>query len=277
MIRKIYVIMIEESLYKYYDIDFKSDYSSTGEAYYFIFNNNRQLYLNEEDNLGLLNDEDVKEFDFDFKFYIGKFMDKDCYVCNVDLEDDKFHTLFEVYDLNHPLYLMSARAVLVRDWYISHRYCGRCGSKNEVDRKDMMMKCPECGQVHYSRIAPAIIVAISKDDRLLMARHSYHEKIRYALIAGFVEAGESIEEAVVREVHEEVGINIKNVKYMRSQSWPFPNSLMLGFTADYDGGEIEVDGDEILKAKWFKKDEIEMYDSDISISAWLVENFIRTH
>jgi NAD+ diphosphatase len=172
---------------------------------------------------------------------------------------------------------MSARAVLVRDWYMSHRFCGRCGCRNVVDDKDMMMKCPECGQVHYSRISPAIIVAISNDDKLLMARHSYHKSINYALIAGFVEAGESIEEAVVREVHEEVGINIKNVKYMRSQSWPFPNSLMLGFTADYDSGEIKVDGDEILKAKWFTKDEIEMYDSDISISAWLIENFIRTH
>jgi NAD+ diphosphatase len=269
--------MIEESLYKYYDMDFKKEHESNDDAYYFIFNNNRQLYLNGNDNLELFAPEEIKKFDLDFKFYIGKFKGNDCYVANTDIDCDNFHSLFEVYDFNHPLYLMSARAVLVRDWYMSHRFCGRCGCRNVVDDKDMMMKCPECGQVHYSRISPAIIVAISNDDKLLMARHSYHKSINYALIAGFVEAGESIEEAVVREVHEEVGINIKNVKYMRSQSWPFPNSLMLGFTADYDSGEIKVDGDEILKAKWFTKDEIEMYDSDISISAWLIENFIRTH
>lgn len=267
--------MIEESLYEYYDINFDKDYIGDDEAYYFIFNNERELYLNTDDNLALSDGTDFNKYDF--KFYIGKFKDKDCYVCNVDEYNENFHSLFEIYDLNHPLYLMATRAVLIRDWYISHKYCGRCGCLNKLDEKDMMLKCPDCGQPHYSRIAPAIIVAINNNGKILMARHSYHEKIRYALIAGFVEAGESIEEAVHREVKEEVGITIKNLKYMRSQSWPFPNSLMLGFIADYDSGEIKVDGDEILKAKWFSKDEIEMYDSDISISAWLLENFIETH
>jgi len=172
---------------------------------------------------------------------------------------------------------MASKAVLVNDWYISHKFCGRCGSKTQVDEKDMMLKCPSCGQVHYPRIAPAIIVAITKEDELLMAKHSYHNNIRYALIAGFVEPGETIEEAVHREVLEEVGIEIKNLKYQKSQSWPFPNSLMLAFTAEYKNGNIKVDGDEIIKAKWFKKDEISRYDSDISISDWLIENFINNH
>ena len=141
----------------------------------------------------------------------------------------------------------------------------------------MMLKCPECGQVHYPRIAPAIIVAIRKGDKLLMAKHSYHKTHKYALVAGFVEAGESIEEAVHREVSEEIGIKIKNLKYKRSQSWPFPNSLMLAFTAEYESGEIKVDGDEIVKAKWFSKNEIERYDSDISISDWLINDFIQNN
>ena len=169
---------------------------------------------------------------------------------------------------------MGTKAVLVNDWYISHQFCGRCGTKTKVDEKDMMLKCPECGQVHYPRIAPAIIVAIKKNDKLLMAKHSYHNNIRYALIAGFVEPGESIEEAVHREVLEEVGIKIKNLKYLKSQSWPFPNSLMLAFQAEYKSGDINVDRDEIITAKWFKKDEIVRYESDISISDWLVERFI---
>jgi NAD+ diphosphatase len=120
-------------------------------------------------------------------------------------------------------------------------------------------------------------VAIRKDDKLLMAQHSYHDTIRYALIAGFVEPGEAIEEAVHREVSEEVGIRIKNLKYMKSQSWPFPNSLMLAFTAEYESGDIKVDGDEIVRAKWFKKDEIIRYESDISISDWLIQDFIDSH
>lgn len=260
--------MIEKSIYENYEIDFSDDYSSD-DAYYFIFNNERQLHLINElipSNLDNFNN-------IDFKLYIGKFMGKDTFVANTDY-DDSFYGLQEVYDLDKDLYLMATRAVLVRDWYISHQYCGRCGTSTIIDEKDMMLKCPSCGQVYYPRIAPAIIVAVRKDDKLLMAKHSYHKTHRYALVAGFVEPGESIEEAVHREVAEEIGIKIKNLKYQRSQSWPFPNSLMLAFTAEYDSGEIKVDGDEIVKAKWFRKDEIERYDSDISISDWLIQSFI---
>ena len=217
--------------------------------------------------------EDLKTSNTGFKLFIGRYKNKDAFVVNAEC-DGQFFNLKEVYDIDHDTYLMATKAVLVRDWYISHQFCGRCATKTVLDEKDMMLKCPKCGQVHYPRIAPAIIVAIRKGDELLMAKHSYHEKIRYALIAGFVEPGESIEEAVHREVREEIGINIKNLKYLKSQSWPFPNSLMLGFKAEYESGEINVDGDEILKAKWFGKDEIVRYDSDISISDWLVQDFI---
>lgn len=258
--------MIEKSIYEDYEIDFSDSYTSD-DAYYFIFNQNRELYLKDDELANNIND-----FDVNFSLYIGKYKNKDCFVVNSNF--DKGYDLREVYEFNKDLYLMGAKAVLVNDWYMSHQFCGRCGTKTILDEKDMMLKCPDCGQVHYPRIAPAIIVAIKKDDKLLMAKHSYHDNIRYALIAGFVEPGESIEEAVHREVLEEVGIKIKNLKYMKSQSWPFPNSLMLGFEAEYKSGEIKVDGDEILKAEWFKKDEIIRYNSDISISDWLIQKFI---
>lgn len=261
--------MIEKSIYENYHIDFSDSYESD-DAYYFIFNNEREMYLNKDKSLPKI----IDNFNIDFKLYIGKYMDKDTFVVNVDGNGD-FFNLKEVYDIDKDMYLMATRAVLVRDWYMSHQFCGKCGTHTQLDEKDMMLKCPNCGQVHYSRIAPAIIVAVRKGDKLLMAKHSYHDNIRYALIAGFVEAGESIEDAVHREVAEEIGIKIKNLKYQKSQSWPFPNSLMLAFTAEYDSGEIKVDGDEILKAKWFKKDEIVRYDSDISISDWLVQDFIN--
>ncbi|MBE6499705.1 MAG: NAD(+) diphosphatase [Methanobrevibacter thaueri] len=263
--------MIDKSLYQDYQIGFSDSYFND-DGYFFIFNENRELLLDDDGNLM----ESVDGFNPNFILFIGKYHSRDVFVVNVD-GDDGFYDLKDVYDISHDTYHMASIDVLVNDWYISHKFCGRCGSKTQVDEKDMMLKCPSCGQVHYPRIAPAIIVAITKEDELLMAKHSYHNNIRYALIAGFVEPGETIEEAVHREVLEEVGIEIKNLKYQKSQSWPFPNSLMLAFTAEYKNGNIKVDGDEIIKAKWFKKDEISRYDSDISISDWLIENFINNH
>ena len=261
--------MIEKSLYENYQIDFNDNITPTADDYLFVFNENRELYLNENKKLP----ESLDDFKINFCLYIGNYKSKRTFAVNVET-DESFYPLHEVYELSHDLYHIAGKAVLVNDWYISHRFCGRCGTPTQLDEKDMMLKCPNCGQNHYPRIAPAIIVAIRKGNELLMAKHSYHDNIRYALIAGFVEPGESIEEAVHREVLEEVGVKIKNLKYQRSQSWPFPNSLMLGFTAEYESGEIKVDGDEIVKAQWFKKDEIIRYGSDISISDWLIQSFI---
>ena len=261
--------MIEKSIYENYRIDFSDEITPTTGDCLFIFNENRELYLNSNKQLP----DSLENFDVNFCLYIGEYNDKKTFVANIK-SDEEFFNLKEVYDLDHDLYLMATKAVLVNDWYISHRFCGRCGTPTLLDEKDMMLKCPNCGQNHYPRIAPAIIVAIRNGDKLLMAKHSYHDNIRYALIAGFVEPGESIEDAVHREVLEEVGIKIKNLKYQRSQSWPFPNSLMLGFTAEYESGQIKVDGDEIVKAAWFKNDEIIRYGTDISISDWLIQQFI---
>ena len=261
--------MIEKSLYENYQIDFSDTLTPKSGDHLFIFNENRELYLDSNNRLA----NSLDDFNINFTLYIGKYNKKRAFVVNVR-SDETFYNLREIYEIDHDLYHIAGKAVLVNDWYISHRFCGKCGSENQLDEKDMMLKCPDCGQVHYPRIAPAIIVAIRNEDKLLMAKHSYHDNIRYALIAGFVEPGEAIEEAVHREVLEEVGVKIKNLKYQKSQSWPFPNSLMLAFTAEYESGDIKVDGDEILNAKWFKKDEIVRYGTDISISDWLIQQFI---
>lgn len=267
--KNIEYIMIEKSIYDNYEIDFSMDYDSDY-AYYFIFNENRELCLTDKKELL----SDISNLKTEYKIYFGRFKQKDCFIVKATSKG-KFYDLRDIYEFNKELYQIASKAVLVNDWYLSHRYCGRCGSKNVIDDKDMMMRCPECNQLHYPRIAPAIIVAITKESKLLMAKHSYHKTDMYALIAGFVEPGESIEEAVKREIKEEIGITVKNIKYIKSQSWPFPNSLMLGFTAEYESGEIRVDGDEIVDAKWFSAEEIIKYPSDISISAWLIENFIN--
>ena len=264
--------MIEKSLYENYRIDFDEKITPENDDILFVFNENRQLYLDDDKELA----KSLDDFNVNFCLYIGDYNGKRAFAANVKTEES-FYDLREVYEISHDMYHIVGKAVLVSDWWLSHRFCGRCGVKTVLDEKDMMLKCPSCGQVHYPRIAPAIIVAIRNEDKLLMAKHSYHDNIRYALIAGFVEPGESVEEAVHREVMEEVGIKIKNLEYQKSQSWPFPNSLMLGFTAEYESGDIKVDGDEIVKAKWFKKDEIIRYGSDISISDWLIQNFIDSY
>ena len=264
--------MIEKSLYESYQIEFSNIVEPADDDILFIFNENRELYLDENKQLP----KSLDNFNVDFCLFIGIYKNKKAFAVNVKTTEE-YYPLQEVYEFDHDLYHIAGKAVLVRDWYISHRFCGRCGVETQLDEKDMMLKCPICGQVHYPRIAPAIIVAVRKDGKLLMAKHSYHKTHRYALVAGFVEPGESIEEAVHREVFEEIGIKIKNLKYQKSQSWPFPNSLMLAFTAEYESGDINVDGDEIVKAKWFKKEEIERYDSDISISDWLIQDFIDNY
>lgn len=129
----------------------------------------------------------------------------------------------------------------------------------------------------FTRLSPAVITAIVKDGKLLMAKHAYGNYRRYSLIAGFVEAGETLEEAVLRETEEEVGLKVKNITYFGSQPWPYPHSLMIGFTAEYESREIEVDEKEIQDAKWFAPDEIELAPSKMSIASeligWFLENY----
>lgn len=266
--------MMSSSLYDNYSIDFKEEYKTDEKSYFLIYYED-EIYL-ENNYIPLLTKEKLyKTFDVDFDLYIGTYKNKACFVVNLlNIKSNKgFYNLHEVFNINEELFLIGGRGSQVRDWYKNHQYCGVCGQHNIIDEREMMLKCPNCGHLNYTRIAPAIIVAIKKEDKLLMAYHSYYKTDDYSLLAGFVEAGETLEEAVRREVKEEVGINIKNIKYFGSQSWPFPNSLMVGFTAEYESGEIEVDNFEILDAKWFSRNEIKRR-SNISISSWLIDDFL---
>ena len=147
-----------------------------------------------------------------------------------------------------------------------------------MTKGDEMAKiCPECGFTSFTRLSPAVITAIVKDGKLLMAQHTRTTGNMYGLIAGFVEAGETLTEAVERETLEEVGLKVKNISYFGSQPWPFPRSLMLGFTAEWESGEIEVDGREVTEAAWFAPDEIPDVFRGLSISWKLIENFIKKH
>lgn len=150
---------------------------------------------------------------------------------------------------------VAARAAQIAEWARTHRFCGVCGGGTVLAAGERCFKCLDCGHTAYPRISPAMMVLIRKGDQVLLAKHLMHATQRYVPLAGFLEAGESIEEAIHREVFEEVGLRVHNLRYFASQAWPFPHSLMLAFTADYLDGEIRVDASEIAEARWFGPDD----------------------
>lgn len=150
----------------------------------------------------------------------------------------------------------AARAKGLLGWNTNALFCQKCGTRLEHDGKVTAKNCPSCKAQFFPRIEPCIITLISRGDEVLLARHKMRVQNIYTCIAGFIEIGESAEQAVVREVREEVGIEIKDVRYCVSQSWPFPDQLMLAFRAEYAGGDIKIQQDELLEAKWFKRNEM---------------------
>ncbi|HEY2629968.1 MAG TPA: NAD(+) diphosphatase [Usitatibacter sp.] len=152
---------------------------------------------------------------------------------------------------DEPLIAVAGRAFQIADWARNHRYCGACGKPMVPVAGERAMRC-ECGHVAYPRIAPAMMVLVKKGNAILLARNAaVPAGGRMSALAGFLETGESVEDAVHREVHEEVGLFVKDLRYFASQSWPFPGSLMVAFTAEYSSGEIHVDPEEIAEAHWF--------------------------
>lgn len=146
---------------------------------------------------------------------------------------------------------IAGRALQIVEWARTHRFCGSCGTPTTPVVGERCMRCPACGHVAYPRISPAMMVLIQRGNSLLLARHLNSPTGFFTALAGFLEAGESIEDAIHREVLEEVGLQVRELRYFGSQPWPFPHSLMLAFTAQYAGGEIVVDRSEIAEARWF--------------------------
>lgn len=150
---------------------------------------------------------------------------------------------------------LAGRACQLAEFARTHRYCGVCATAMQAVVGERSFKCPHCGMTAYPRISPAMMVLIRNGDSVLLAMHANSPSQRFTPLAGFLEAGESVEEAVHREVMEEVGLRVHNLRYFMSQSWPFPHSLMIAFTADYLDGEIRVDENEIAEARWFGPDD----------------------
>ena len=167
---------------------------------------------------------------------------------------------------------LAARMKGYLNWRSAVRYCPGCGAQLEDHPAENARVCPKCGKVHYPRISPCVIAVICKGDEILLLKHVQRNQDMWCCLAGFVETGESLEQALIREVREEVGLEIGNIRYAGSQSWPFPDQLMVGFYADWKSGGIRLQPEEIADAKWFKKDDLPVHPNPGSIS-WNLIHF----
>lgn len=215
--------------------------------------------------------------------YLGQFDGVGCYSAEVDEEVEApegwtFSSLRGLFGkMPEALFWLAGAALEIVEWDRTSQYCGRCGQKTAPKVDERAKQCANCGLVDYPRISPAIIVLVERDDSLLLARANRHPIGFYSVLAGFVEPGESLEEAVVREIREEVGIEVQDIQYFGSQPWPFPHSLMIAFTCRYKSGEIALDKAEMADAGWYKPGDLPQIPPKISIARQLIEWFLAKH
>ncbi|MCR5527198.1 MAG: NAD(+) diphosphatase [Lachnospiraceae bacterium] len=202
------------------------------------------------------------------------------------LSDDDKAAELEGYDYEPLRFLRSAKpmelsfagetAWHLNLWYRDNRFCGRCGHKTLHHTKERAMACPECGNVIYPKIAPAVIVGITDGDRIVITRYKGREYKGIALVAGFCEIGESMEATVRREIMEEVGLKVKNIRYYKSQPWGFDQNILAGYYCELDGDDnITRQEDELSVAEWVSRDELQEQTNIISLTAEMIENFRR--
>jgi NAD+ diphosphatase len=175
---------------------------------------------------------------------------------------------------------LASRAVQVVAWDRDHRFCGRCATETVPQAAERERRCPNCGLAVYPRLSPAVIVLVTRgrhDEQVLLAWGRRRRSPAYSVLAGFVEVGEDLEQAVRREVREETAVHVRDVTYFGSQPWPFPGQLMVGFRARYERGEIEVQRSEIVEARWFTPSEVERVSTPrghFSIAGWLIDSWL---
>lgn len=257
----------------------------SGAAWWWIFRESALLVQETDTGATLPHTEEVRALGIDpvRTQYLGILGEHHCFAIEVARETEpppgmRFEGLRALYrQLPDDLFFLAGRAVQIIAWDRTHQFCGQCGTRTVYHAVDRATECPNCGLVNYPRIAPAVIVAVERGDELLLARNANFPAAFFSVLAGFVEAGESLEETVRREIREEVSIEVKDIRYFGSQSWPFPNSLMVGFTATYASGEIRVDPREVAEAAWFRHDALPRVPPRLSIARKLIDAFIAKH
>ena len=211
--------------------------------------------------------------------FMGFWEGTPCYAVEVDHHhvDPMRHVTGNLFSLlgrvPDPVFHAYGRAVQLLSWERDHRFCGRCGQPTQPADSGRALGCPSCRLDCYPRLSPCVIFGITKGDSLLLAAAQNRRLNFYSTLAGFIEPGETAEQAVAREAMEEVGLEVENVRYFGSQAWPFPGQLMLGFYADYKGGEIQVDPEEIEEAYFFTREALPPIPPPASIAGQLIHNF----
>lgn len=207
----------------------------------------------------------------------------DCYAAEAGadqtpVEGMGFYSLRQLFTrLSDEAMALAGRAVQIVEWDRTHQFCGRCATPVEQQGHERAKRCPACGLTSYPRLSPAIIVSVERPfpdgPRLLLAHNKRHPAGFYSVLAGFVEPGESLEDCVRREIREEVGIEVNNIRYFGSQPWPFPHSLMIAFTAEYADGTLDLEEEELDDAGWFKPGDLPLVPPPISIARQLIDAF----
>jgi NAD+ diphosphatase len=253
----------------------------TAQAYYFAFKGRELLVSSAEPNTILLL-ENADAFSGLRKVYLGKLDAVDSFAIELPREytaapDESLLPLRTVImEFSAELSGIANRAVQLLDWDRDHQFCGRCGNVMENVRHERSKKCPVCSLVNYPRISPAVIVLVHRGDEVLLTRSPHFKPGVFSVQAGFVEAGESLEDTVQREIFEETSLKVKDITYFGSQPWPFPNSLMVGFTAAYASGELKLDPVEMEAGGWYRYNELPTVPDRASISRKLIDWFTET-
>ncbi len=213
--------------------------------------------------------------------FIGHWQAQPCFALEIDdLEDidPMRHQVGSLYELlgrvDDALFALAGRALQMLDWERDHKFCGRCGDAMTMLADERAMRCQRCDTSVYPRIAPCIIVLVTRGEHLLLARHTRYRRPMYSTLAGFIEAGENAEQCLRREVREEVGLSVGDVRYFHSQAWPFPGQLMLGYFASYAAGEIVCDPREIAEADWYHYNDLPPTPPETSIAGQLIRHYV---
>ena len=250
------------------------------DGFWFVFRGDRMLTRGDEVPKDAAGDPAHLGMGVTFKEEVGVLEGRRCFAAGVEGEAPEgysFQDLRALFgSLDDKTFAMAGRAMQVIAWDTMHRFCGRCGSPTspgfETERFSRI--CPNCDAVFFPRLSPAVIVLVRRADELLLARAPQFPEGMYSVLAGFVEPGETVEETIHREVREEVGIEVENLRYFGSQPWPFPNSLMIGFTADHADGELAPQPDEIEDAGWYRADDLPQLPPKVSIARRMIEDFV---
>tara|TARA_B100000902_G_scaffold394578_1_gene451199 strand:- start:428 stop:1270 length:843 start_codon:yes stop_codon:yes gene_type:complete len=255
--------------------------AENGDAWYFAFIGTDLVCKSHQGTPEPVTADDFRwlGLDIESKHFLGHYANRPCFALRVRGQVPEGFAAVGLRGLlgrtAQSLFYLAGRALQVVDWSECHQFCGRCGKATQDHKSDRAKQCIECRLISYPRLSPSIIVLVTRGEEMLLARNANWPSGMYSTLAGFVEAGESIEQTVHREVMEEVGLKVENLRYFGSQSWPFPNSLMLGFHAEYKSGDIVCQPGEIADAQWFTERSLPQTPPKTAISGWLIDEFIQ--